>query len=252
MRILFCNDDGIKAAGIQILAKTFTEDHEVYIVAPDTERSAFSHSLTIFKDLHLKMEETIPGVKAAYSTSGTPADCVKFAILHIMKDCKPDLVISGINNGPNLGSDIMYSGTVAGAMEAAYLGIPAIAVSLTYWNKDEIHYYEAANFIKRNLSKIRELQPDQNTVININYPVLAPCKGAKITKTGINLYSDLFIKGDLDGSFRLRGMPIEHGINDEDCDVEWSKKGYATITPLKLDRTDYSILEKMRAKADIE
>ncbi len=250
MRILITNDDGIDSVGIKALADTFKNDNEIFVVAPDAERSAFSHSLTIFKDLHCSEVDFAENVKA-YSTSGTPADCVKFAILHLLKNSKPDLVLSGINNGPNIGSDIMYSGTVAGAMEAAYLGVPSIAVSLNYWNKEKKFYTEAAEFVRRNLSQIRKLHIGPGTVININYPATMPYQGAKITKTGVNLYSDLFIKGEKEGSFRLRGEPIEHGVNDEDCDVEWTKKGFATITPLKLDRTDYSVIEKLKGGADI-
>ena len=156
MKILLVNDDGIDAVGLKTLAETLSGEHELYIVAPEAERSAFSHSVTIFRDIrYIKTaHETIE----SYSISGTPADCVKFTIIHLFKDAKPDLVLSGINSGPNLGSDIMYSGTVAAASEAVFLGIPAVAVSLGGFMavdtcvrahyKAREHYLEAAGFIK--------------------------------------------------------------------------------------------------------
>ncbi|MDR2202600.1 MAG: 5'/3'-nucleotidase SurE [Clostridiales bacterium] len=246
MRILFVNDDGIDAPGIRILADAFCKGNDVYMAAPDSERSAFSHSLTVRGEL------TCVRVRGrayeALAVSGTPADCVKFALLHWLKNEPPDIVISGINNGPNLGSDIMYSGTVAAACEAAYLGVPSVAVSLSYWGADDAKYKEAAVFLRENLPRFSAAKIPQGTVLNINYPAHAPYKGVKITKAGITLYSDRFtVVGDL-SSFRLEGMPIAHDKNDSDCDVEWSKRGYATVTPIHLDRNDYATLQRLRTE----
>lgn len=240
MRILIANDDGIDAEGINVLYDTLSEKHECIVIAPDGERSACSHSLSIHRDIFYRKTEK------GYAVSGTPADCVKLGILHLSADALPDIVISGINNGSNLGSDIMYSGTVSAAMEAAYLGVRAIAVSLSNHNADTVYYERAAKFILEHLEKLVALNLGAETVLNINYPVRAPYAGYKFTKAGINLYNDSFVRDSKSGGVRLKGVPVEHDRNTEDCDVELVKKGYVTITPLKLDRNDYAALEYIK------
>ena len=128
MNILVCNDDGIEAQGIRILAEVLSRKHSVTVAAPDIEKSGVSHSLTFYTHISYEKVDFYGGLPA-YKIYGTPADCVKFAVGNIMK-FKPDIVVSGINRGPNIGTDIMYSGTVAAAFEAAYLGFRAIAVSV--------------------------------------------------------------------------------------------------------------------------
>lgn len=239
MRILLANDDGIEAEGIRALYDALRDRHACTVVAPDGERSAFSHSLSIHSDLYYRKTE------AGYAVSGTPADCVKLGILHLM-DARPDVVISGVNNGSNLGSDIMYSGTVSAAMEAAYLGVRGIAVSLSHHNAPSSVYAAAARLIADNLDAFLRLPVHSETVLNVNYPVRAAYKGLRFTKAGINLYNDSFVAGEQEGSVRLKGVPVEHDRNDEDCDVELIKKGYATVTPLRLDRNDYEALERLK------
>lgn len=241
MRILFVNDDGIDAVGINVLAEEFRRDNDVFIVAPDSERSGFSHSLSISRGLTVSRVDKGEGI-TAFAISGSPADCVKIAALELMKDRMPDLIISGINNGPNLGSDIMYSGTVAAASEGAYMGVPSIAVSLNHWNAEEKFYRKAAKFMRDNLSALYGLFPLGIAALNVNYPVTAPYKGVRFTKMGVVVYSDIFHRGEND-SYTLKGVPVSHDKNDCDCDVELSKLGYCTVTPLTLDRTDYSALK---------
>lgn len=243
MRILITNDDGIEAQGINALVKELQIAHECIVVAPESERSACSHSLSIQHDIYYR--------KAAigYAVAGTPADCVKLGILKLL-DKQPDIVISGINNGSNLGSDIMYSGTVSAAFEAAYLGYKSIAISLSNHNADTKYYTAAAKFLKENLDKFFALPLFDETILNINYPVRAPFCGVRFTKAGINLYNDSFIDGENAGSVRLKGMPVEHDKNEEDCDVELIKKGFVTVTPLKLDRNDYDCLHKLKSLKD--
>lgn len=243
MKILITNDDGINAIGINVLAKTFCRDNAVIMVAPQSERSACSHSLSIHHDISYRKQEgySFP----AYAISGTPADCVKLGVLHLLKQ-KPDLVLSGINNGSNLGSDIMYSGTVSAAFEAAYLGIPAIAVSLSKWNCEPCEYERAAAFLLEALPRLRSAKLPAHTVLNVNYPAFVPCKGVKFTKVGLNLYDDVFVESENGGSVRLQGAPIEHTKNEADCDVEWCRKGYVTISPVQIDRNDYTTLETLK------
>lgn len=243
MRILLTNDDGIDADGINVLYDRLKGEHNCVMIAPDGERSAASHSLSIHSDLSYSSREK------GYAVSGTPADCVKLGVLHLLSE-KPDLVISGINNGPNLGSDIMYSGTVSAALEAAYLGVRGIAVSMSKHNPDKVYFERAAELVAQKLDKLFALPLRSDTVLSINYPVRAPYIGLRFTKAGVNLYNDTFVAGDSEGTVRLKGVPIAHEHNNEDCDVELIKKGYATITPLTLDRNDYASLDKLKKLTD--
>lgn len=243
MRILLTNDDGIEADGIRALYTALCRAHDCTVVAPDGERSACSHSLSIHSELTYKK------AFGGYAVSGTPADCVKLGILHLLKD-KPDLVLSGINNGSNLGSDITYSGTVSAALEGAYLGIRGIAVSLSKHNAEASYYREAAAFIAEHLEKLAALKLTNETILNINYPVRAPFAGVRFTKAGINLYDDTFVPTDTEGKVRLQGVAVAHDRNPRDCDVELIKQGYATITPIKLDRNDYASLAYLKGLKD--
>lgn len=242
MRILLVNDDGFDAPGIRALAKAFTAAHEVIMIAPESERSAFSHSISIHNDIAYSLRKES---FEAYSISGTPADCVKLGVLHILKDRRPDLVLSGINNGSNLGSDIMYSGTVSAALEGAYLQIPSIAVSLSDWNCGAEVYDRAARYVYDHFEKLISFGLDVETVLNINYPAHTKPIGTRITKIGYNIYDDAFV--ETEAGVRIKGRPIEHGRNAADCDVELCKAGYVTISPVALDRNDYKALEKMKA-----
>ena len=250
MRILLTNDDGIDAVGINVLAEEFRRDNDIFMVAPDSERSAFSHSLTISRGLKVGSVDKGKGI-TAYAINGTPADCVKIALLELIKDGAPDLIISGINNGPNLGSDIMYSGTVAAASEGAYMGVPSVAVSLDFWNADKKHYTSAAKFLHEKIGEICKLFSFGAQIINVNYPTTVPFKGVKLAKMGVVEYSDAFHLGE-NNLYTLKGMPLSHGKNDGDCDVELTKKGYCTLTPLSIDRTDYRTLERLKNVGEIK
>jgi len=256
MNILVCNDDGIEAEGLRILAEVLARKHLVTVAAPDIEKSGVSHSLTFYT--HISYEKIdFPGAVntasglPAYKIYGTPADCVKFAVGNIMK-FKPDIVVSGINRGPNIGTDIMYSGTVAAAFEAAYLGFRAIAVSVRKIGKDDTELYtRAAEFVAERLETFASLDMPHSSVININYPDVPRegLKGFKITAAGYQDYSDVYIPDRVHaGRYWLRGEPLpeKHKHNEDDCDVEWIKQGYVTITPVTFDTTDYKTLKKMR------
>ena len=155
MKILISNDDGILANGIRALIEALAPCHDVYVVAPDRERSAAGHSLTLHTPIRVEEVEPKYGAKRCWMTSGTPGDCVKMAITAILaEDEKPDLVISGLNHGPNLGIDIIYSGTVNCALEGAMLGYPSIATSLTTMRNDYEDFKVAAEFVAEMVQKL--------------------------------------------------------------------------------------------------
>lgn len=255
MNILLSNDDGIKADGLRILAEHLkAAGHNLLIIAPSRERSATSHAATFGRPLYMEEYHGIISVRA-FSLSGKPADCVKFGSMQF-PDFKIDLVISGINRGQNIGTDIIYSGTVSAAQEGALLGINSIAVSCEY-NRDrntgkyvyeskQIEYNSAAEFITVNLPFfIRHAAPD--TFFNVNIPG-SPPKGVKLIKHGHSKYNDYYEKRtDENGKeyFVLLGEHAEDGIADKECDVRYFGEGYITITPIFYSRTNFEKLKEM-------
>jgi 5'-nucleotidase len=198
MNILISNDDGIAANGIRVLTETLSKKHNVYVVAPDRERSAAGHSLTLHTPLRVEQIEDIKsGAKKTWVTTGTPGDCVKIAINAILsKEEQPDFVISGINHGPNLGADILYSGTVSCAMEGAMLGFPSIAVSLASMNADYEDFKYSAQFVSSLLDKLTEFKFPDNSILNVNIPLLneEDIAGIAITELGRKMFTDDYEK----------------------------------------------------------
>ena len=197
MKILISNDDGIAAMGIKALMKELSKDHEVYAIAPDRERSAAGHSLTLHTPIRVEELEPQFGAKRVWVTSGTPGDCVKIGINAILsKEEQPDIVISGINHGPNLGIDILYSGTVSCAMEGAMLGIPSIAVSLASMSMEPLYFDVTAKFVRRFLKRIEKINFPEKTILNINTPALEEqdTAGVQITKLGSKMFTDDYEK----------------------------------------------------------
>lgn len=237
MKILICNDDGIEAEGILTLINTFCNKHEVYVVAPSSERSAFSHSLTIHKPITATKVE-IDNTALAYAINGTPADCIKFALIYL--NLKPELVLSGVNNGTNLGTDILYSGTVAAATEAAQYGYKAIALSCSGGIKT---FQYTSKFALDNLEKL--ILDNFYGVVNINVPNADNIAGIKVVSQGIHRYKDYYQTSKNDANnFFLMGESIS--LNESDAtDVNMYKRNYITITPLNIDRTDYIQLSKL-------
>ena len=197
MKILVSNDDGILANGIRALIEALSPCHDVYVVAPDRERSAAGHSLTLQTPLRVEEVESKYGAKRCWMTTGTPGDCVKLAINAILTPEElPDLVISGINHGPNLGADILYSGTVSCAMEGAMMGYPSIATSLASMNIEYDAFKVSAEFIADFLNKIDIKKFPSKTILNINIPGLEKedIGGVSVTELGSRMFTDAYEK----------------------------------------------------------
>lgn len=241
MNILVVNDDGIEAKGIHILAKALMPYGDIYVVAPQTEQSGAAHSITLHDPMGLKKhEDFLPGI-SAWSLEGKPADCVKFAVFAL--GLKPDLVVSGINDGANLGTDIMYSGTVSGAFEGVILGIPSIAISTDFDRFDIVN-----REIDTVLAQVMSADIlDPNIVLNINFPssIHTASKGIRVTHQGLRPFDHAY---EFDGEkYWAKGTWYPY-INDESTDVHAFENGYVSVTPLKTDRTDYDYLNQMKAK----
>lgn len=248
MKILMSNDDGMYAVGISVLARALSNAcHEVYIVAPDQERSAAGHSLTLHTPLRVTEIEPRYGAKRCWKTNGTPGDCVKIAINAILEENElPDMVISGINHGPNLGSDIMYSGTVSCAMEGAVMGYPSLAVS--YCGNDFIpHNFEyTADLIVKFLPKLAEINFPKRTIMNINVPGCKPedINGVVITTLGSRTYTNEYEKRiDPRGKeyYWMAGELVKDGKNDR-TDINAIRWNKVSITPVTFEMTHRSII----------
>lgn len=242
MKILISNDDGISANGIRCLSKILSGQHDVYVIAPDRERSAAGHSITLHTPVMVEEIKTFHNVKKAWAITGTPGDCVKIGINAILsKNEQPDLVISGINHGPNLGHDTLYSGTVSCAMEGAMLGFPSIAVSVAGL-KFEPEYFEfAARFINSLIPKLPEFKFPPKSILNINIPALdeKDIKGVAITKLGGRIFTDDYEKQvDSEGKtyYMIAGKLIQDPV-DNKTDVAAIRNNKISITPLTYEMT---------------
>ncbi len=257
MKILISNDDGIHAEGIRVLAEWLARkpSNEVYVVAPERERSATGHSLTLHKPLRVE-KVTPPGnVKGAWLTTGTPSDCVKLAVMEILEE-RPDIVISGINHGSNLGSELLYSGTVAAAMEGAFLNIPSIAVSQMVDDKMINHFDTAAHVIQRLLDVFPKAHLSNRSLLNINIPNVPydQLRGAAITELGVRLYDDHFEKRT-DPRGRVYYWLTGHALESEEAensDVWAVLNNWASITPVSFNMTDRKTMEKLTLLSEMQ
>ena len=235
--ILVSNDDGVEAPGIKALHRELATIGDVRVVAPDRERSAASHSLTLQVPIRARRlsEEII-------SVDGTPTDCIMLAFKNLL-EVKPDLVVSGINRGANMGDDITYSGTVAAAMEATLLGTPAIAVSLDRGDNDHYDYAAAARIAREMSLTVLDRGLPEGTLLNINVPNLPSdeIKGVKITRLGKQVYEDLIIEhADPRGRpYYWIGGQQETWSIEPNTDYTAVADGFVSITPIHLDLTDY-------------
>ena len=251
MKILISNDDGIHSAGLKFLAAKLCENHEVYVIAPDRERSAAGHSLTLHRPLRVDKVDMGVSVAQAWETTGTPGDCVKIGINSILEENqKPDLIISGINYGPNLGSDILYSGTVRAAMEGAVLGFPSIAVSLFgeghFLDSDFIY---SAEFISKFLNNIVQINFPKKTILNINIPAVSAeeITGIQITRLGTRMYTDTYEKRlDPRGKtyYWMAGEFLK-AEQDDGTDIMAIRNNKISITPVTFEMTHKSIMPEL-------
>jgi 5'-nucleotidase len=246
MRILVSNDDGVYAPGIRALATEMATIGKVEVVAPDRNRSGASNSLTLTRPLRIKKLEN-----GHYSVEGTPTDCVHLALRGFLKN-SVDLVVSGINEGANLGDDVLYSGTVAAAMEGRYLGLPAMAFSLA--GEMAQHYDSAAIIAGRLVQKIQANRLPLQTILNINIPDLPldSIKGIEVTRLGTRHGAEKTI-----ATQDPRGRPIywigppgQQADAGPGTDFHAISNGFVSITPLNLDMTHYKVFETLSSWVD--
>lgn len=239
-KILVTNDDGYFADGIDALTRALESVGEVTVVAPASEQSATAHSLTLTRPLRVRRLS-----ERRYTVDGTPTDCVTLALTRILSE-RPDIIVSGINHGSNLGDDVTYSGTVAGALEAAIFKLPGIAVSLVARDGDFTH---AARFAADLTRKVLVDGLPAGAILNVNVPV-GEVRGARFTHQGIKL-AELRIQDGVDPrgkDYFWIGEQIVSWKQDHGCDYEAIAEGLVSITPLRIDMTDYRLLEQFRLK----
>ncbi|UCF79811.1 MAG: 5'/3'-nucleotidase SurE [Candidatus Eiseniibacteriota bacterium] len=241
--ILVTNDDGVHAEGLAALKQALSALGKVVAVAPDRERSATSHSLTLTDPLRVKKVED-----SVLSVDGTPTDCVLLAVNGLL-DERPELVVAGINHGPNLGEDVSYSGTVAAAIEGTLQGIPSIALSMT--GKPPYHFDTACSFIVKLVRVLMQKGMDPQMLLNVNVPNLSAenISSVKVTKLGRRIYKDLIVKKvDPRGkTYYWIGGNEATWEGDESTDFGAIDAGMISVTPLHLDLTDYRRIVEMES-----
>lgn len=237
-RILISNDDGIAAEGLRALAAAVGDLGEVWVVAPEREQSATSHSLSLRHPLRIR-----PVAERTFAVDGTPADSVYVAVNHLMKGARPDLVLAGINHGPNLADDVIYSGTVAAAMEGALLGVPSIAFSLV--TRRHFEFAAAAQFARALVRAALGAERPSRMLLNVNIPAYPPLTGYQVTRLGRHSYgADVVEKEDPRGGkyYWIGGTEYAH-VQEKGTDVTCvHDERQVSITPLLLDFTDQGLL----------
>ena len=253
MNILVSNDDGISSNGICTLVETLSQYHDVYVVAPDRERSAAGHSITLHTPLRVEEVEPKHGAKKCWMTTGTPGDCVKIAISAILSNNElPDFVVSGINHGPNLGRDILYSGTVSCAVEGATMGIPSIAVSLASLRSEPEDFKYSGEFTVKLLEELKESKLPAKTILNINIPGLdkEDISGVAITQMGKRIFSDKYERRiDPRGKvyYWMAGELVTEP-QDAKTDIAAIRNNKISITPISYDMTDKDYIGSLEEK----
>lgn len=256
MKILVANDDGIESEGLYQLVKSLSKEHEVTVVAPDGERSAVAHSAVVFNPIITRQVRFRDLDVTAYSITGMPADCVKLGIFNLMDDM-PDAVFSGINCGPNLGTDTLYSGTVGAAMEGNINHIKSVAVSTK--SHFPTHYETAAEYALVVARWLMKHDLPEGTMLNVNVPDLPKeeIEGVVFKRLGYYEYEREYVSGT-----NPRGEPYfwhplkllcpEDRMPQTDVDFEWCENGYIVITPLQWDWTNASFMESLKRSDDLQ
>lgn len=247
MRILLTNDDGIYAKGIEVLHEHLSKDHDVIVVAPETEQSAVGHAITLTDPLRVKSINR-NGAFFGYAVKGTPADCVKLALNELMNP-PPDLVVSGINLGANVGINVIYSGTVSAATEGTILGVPAIAVSINTFRDPD--FGPAARFARLLVRQVKEHGLPPHTSLNVNVPAISESKirGVRVTRQGVTRFVEKFDRR-IDPRENVyywqcgSTPPLEE---DGDTDASALANDCISITPIHHDLTNYDFLDSLRS-----
>ena len=252
MNILVSNDDGILSNGLRALVEALSPCHNVYVIAPDRERSAAGHSLTLHTPLRVEEIDPKYGAKKCWMTTGTPSDCVKLAINAILsEEEKPDFVISGINHGPNLGTDILYSGTVSCAMEGAIMGYQSISTSLASLSSDYEDFRFASEFIAQLLNSLDKYKIPPKTILNINIPALEKedISGIAITELGNRIITDDYEKR-IDPRGKVYYWLAGKLINEPEAastDIVAIRNNKISITPVTYEMTRTNIIQELEA-----
>ena len=254
MKVLLTNDDGIQATGLNVVRRALQEvdDVELAVIAPDSNRSATARSITTRHPLWVEEVKFDDGT-VGHATDGTPVDCVRFAALGLL-DSKPELIVSGINHGANLGDDITYSGTVAAALEGVVLGVPAIAVSqqsrrgeMDFRLGDRFDFDQAAAFVARMVEEVEDSPVPEGTLLNVNCPA-GEAHGARACGLGKRIYRDrLELAEEADaGRRRYRIYGDDPGYEEEEgTDFAAVAAGCIAVTPLHFDLTDRASIEEL-------
>lgn len=239
-RILVSNDDGYSSKGIHALAEALEEVGEVWVVAPNREQSAVSHALTLDRPLRIQRM-----ADRHFAVDGTPTDCVALGVSHVLKSRPPDIVVSGINHGVNMGADVHYSGTVAAAFEGLILGAPAIAISQQLG--DGLSFSAAAHFARVLTAWVIERTLPENTLLNVNVPA-RPVRGVALTRLGVRHYTEGVIEEVDPRGHQIfwigGGEPVWEATPG--TDFHEVAEGFISVTPLSLDMTDHELLKNMR------
>lgn len=244
--ILISNDDGITAPGLRVLVEQMQQLGEVIVVAPDKPQSAMGHAITVTLPLRLKESFIFEGVKA-YECSGTPADCVKLALDKVCTR-RPNIMVSGINHGPNYSINVIYSGTMSAAVEAAIDGVQAIGFSLNDYSSNANFEY-CRHFITQIVNKILENPLPYGTLLNVNFPKTENIKGLKVCRQASARYAENF-EEKLDPQGRkyywMTGVLINQEPDDNDTDLWAVENNYASVVPTKFDLTSNSVIQHLK------
>jgi len=249
--ILLTNDDGIRAPGLVAMYRALSGIGEIHVVAPETVQSATGHGITLTTPLltqRVTVEETFTGT----SVDGRPADCVKLAVAKLLPR-PPDLVVSGMNSGANVGINVIYSGTVAAAIEAAFLGLPAIAVSLYLRNHIPLDYPRSAGLARQIIDQIRSAGLKAGQVVSVNVPPLLPDEqptGVKVCRQCVRPWVDTYEerKDPRGRPYFWNSSIFTLGATEQDTDVAALRDGYITVTPLQFDLTQYQQLKEWQGR----
>ncbi len=244
--ILISNDDGITAPGLRVLVEQMQQIGEVIVVAPDKPQSAMGHAITVTLPLRLKESFIFEGVKA-YECSGTPADCVKLALDKVCTR-RPNIMVSGINHGPNYSINVIYSGTMSAAVEAGIDGVQAIGFSLNDYSSNANFEY-CRPFITKIVNKILENPLPYGTLLNVNFPNSKEIKGLKVCKQASARYAENF-EEKLDPQGRkyywMTGILINQEPDDNDTDLWAVENNFASVVPTKFDLTSNSVIQHLK------